>query len=152
MQMPFQEALVIAVVLLNAYSLGANCVERFVNYQTWPLIGAGAFKTYHKAQQPLIQIFVVAPTAVGFLLQILLLWNVPEGVDLRVLRGMVMASAVGGISTAVLQLPIHVTFNRYGYSPALMRKLLRTDWIRKAADGVRLAATVVLLHEIVRAR
>jgi hypothetical protein len=44
-------------------------VERFVNYQTWNLIPADAFKVYHKAQQPLIQAFVVAPMALGFVLK-----------------------------------------------------------------------------------
>jgi len=66
MQTPFQEVLVLAVVLLNAYCFGANCVERFVNYQTWNFIPADAFKAYHRAQQSLIQAFVVVPTAVGF--------------------------------------------------------------------------------------
>ena len=69
-----QQALVIAVVLLNGYCFGANWVERFVNYQTWHLIPADAFRAYHRAQQPLIQAFrgradgnwVRAPAMVGF--------------------------------------------------------------------------------------
>ncbi len=64
----------LALVVLNAYCFGANFVERFVNYQTWHLIPAEAFKAYHSAQQPLIQAFVVAPAAVGFVLQ---LWRRP---------------------------------------------------------------------------
>jgi hypothetical protein len=152
MQTPLQQTLVLGIVLLNAYSFGANCVERFVNYQTWPLIDAASFKAYHKAQQPLIQIFVVAPIAVGFVLQIWFLWNVPVDVNSTVPWVLVIASAVGAVSTGALQLPIHAAFNRDGYSPALMRRLLRTDWIRKAADAVRLAASAVLLHQVVTAR
>ncbi len=148
MQTPLQEALVLAVVLLNGYCFGANCVERFVNYQTWNLIPADAFQAYHRAQQPLIQVFVVAPMALGFALQVWLSFRVPSGVDPRVVWLMVVASAAGAVSTAMLQLPIHAAFNRSGYSPGLMQKLLRTDWIRKAADAVRLAATADLLHQM----
>ena len=152
MQTPLQQAIVLAVVLFNAYCFGANCVERFVNYQTWPLIPGNAFKAYHRAQQPLIQTFVVAPMAVGFALQIWLAFKVAPGIDRWAAWVMVGASAVGAISTVTLQLPIHAAFNRSGYSPALMRKLLCTDWIRKAADAVRLAATVYLLHRLLSAR
>ncbi|WP_353068172.1 hypothetical protein RBB75_11395 [Tunturibacter empetritectus] len=151
MQTPLEQALVFGIVLLNAYSFGANCVERFVNYQTWPLIAAASFTAYHKAQQPLIQAFVVAPIAVGFVLQIWFLRIVPVAVNPMVPWVMIIASAVGAVSTVTLQLPIHAALNRDGYSPALMRKLLRTDWIRKGADVVRLAATVVLMHQIVSA-
>jgi hypothetical protein len=148
MQTPLQQALVLAVVLLNAYCLGANCVERFVNYQTWHLIPAHAFKAYHRAQQPLIQAFVVAPMAVGFALQVWLAVRAPAGIDGRVVWVMVVASFAGAVSTVLLQLPIHAAFNRSGSEPELLRKLLLTDWIRKAADAVRMAATVVFLHQL----
>jgi hypothetical protein len=152
MQTPLQQALLVAVILLNAYCFGANCVERFVNYQTWRLIPADAFQAYHRAQQPLIQAFVVAPMAIGFVLQIWLAISAPVGVARWVTWVMVAASAAGAVSTVLLQLPIHAAFNRSGYSPELMRKLLRTDWIRKAADVVRLAATAYLLHQLLSAR
>lgn len=71
-QTPLSQALVVAVILLNAYCFGANCVERFVIYGTWSLIPAEAFKAYHRKQQPRIQAFVVAPTAVAFALQLCL--------------------------------------------------------------------------------
>jgi hypothetical protein len=147
-----QQALVLATVLLNAYCFGANCVERFVNYQTWPLIPADVFQAYHRAQQPLIQAFVVAPMAAGFVLQIWLMVALPFGMDRWLVGVMVVASAAGGICTLLLQLPIHAAFNRSGYSPELMRRLLRNDWIRKAADIVRLAATADLLHQLLSAR
>jgi hypothetical protein len=147
MQTSFQQALVLSVVLLNAYCFGANCVERFVNYQTWPLIPAEAFKAYHRAQQPRIQAFVVAPMVVGFALQVWLALRVPAGIDPVVVWVMVVASAAGAVSTVTLQLPIHAAFNESGYTPERMQRLLRTDWMRKAADVVRLVATAVLLHQ-----
>ncbi len=150
-QTPNQQVLEVAVVLLNAYCFGANCVERFVNYQTWSRIPADAFRAYHRAQQPLIQAFVIAPMVAGFALQMgLAVWQ-PSGIDPRVLWVMAAASAVGAASTVMLQLPIHRKFNLKGSSPGLLGKLLRTDWIRKAADIVRLAATVIFLHRLLSA-
>ena len=151
MQSPLQQVLILAIVLLNAYSFGANCVERFVNYQSWHLVPAAAFQAYHRAQQPFIQAFVVAPMFIGFMLQIWLAFRVPAGIDPRVAWVMAVATAAGAVSTLLLQLPIHAAFNRSGYSPERMRRLLRTDWIRKAADAVRLAATVDLLHQLLSA-
>ena len=151
MQKLLEQGLVSGIVLLNAYCFGANCVERFVNYQTWSFIPADAFQAYHRAQQPLIQAFVVAPMVVGFVLQIWLAFSAPLGIDPFVAWVMAAASAAGASSTVLLQLPIHAAFNRSGYSPELMRKLLRADWIRKAADAVRLAATVDLLHQLLSA-
>lgn len=152
MRTSLQEALIIAVVLLNAYSFGADCVERFVNYQTWRLIPAEAFRAYHQAQQPLIRAFVVAPLAIGFALQVWLAVAVPVGVSRWVVWTMVIASVAGVISTLTLQLPIHAHFDRNGMDAALLERLLRTDWIRKAADAVRLGATAVLLHQLLSAR
>jgi hypothetical protein len=148
MQIRYEQALVVAVVLLNAYCFGANCVERFVNYQTWDLIPAEAFEAYHKAQQPLIQVFVVAPMAVGFFLQIWLVLRTPAGVERIAAWAMIVASLAGAVSTVTLQLPIHSALNQGGYSAELLSKLLRTDWIRKAADAVRIGATGVLLYQL----
>jgi hypothetical protein len=89
--------------------------------------------------------------AVGFVLQMWLAFTVPSGVDPLVPWVMVVASAAGAVSTLLLQLPIHAAFNRSGYSLDLMRTLLRTDWIRKAADTVRPAATADLLHQLLSA-
>lgn len=88
--------------------------------------------------------------AVGFMLQMCLAVSAPVGVYPLVLWIMVVAPAAGAVSTMLLQLPIHAALNRSGYSPELIRKLLRTDWIRKAADVVRLAATAALLHQLLR--
>jgi hypothetical protein len=86
--------------------------------------------------------------AVGFVFQLWLALSAPVGIDPLVIWVMVVASAAGAISTAILQLPIHAAFNLSGYSPELMRKLVRTAWIRKAADAVRLAATADLVHQL----
>ena len=147
----FRQWIVIAVILANGYSLGANTVERFVNYQTWALIPVEAFQAYHKAQAPLIRLFIVAPLGIGFFLQLLLLtFRRQANLSAAIVWTMIVASAVGAISTVMIQLPIHLRLDANGYSPALLDRLLSTDWIRKAADLTRLIATLLLAKTLIR--
>jgi hypothetical protein len=145
-----QTWLIIGLVVVNCYTFGANCVERFVNYQTWPYIPSRFFRAYHRAQQPLILAFVVAPQAASFLLQLWLLFTSIPGVSRLIGWTLIGASVIGMLSTIFLQLPIHRKMNREGRSSQSMRALLRSDWIRKAADGAKSAATVLLLREVIK--
>ena len=139
--------IVISVVLLNAYSFGANCVERFVNNQSWPRLANADFGPYHRSQQPWILGFVVAPLAVALVLQVALLLSRPQQIPLWILWTLVGSSVAGLITTFALQIPIHRKLNHAYYQP-LVNRLLRTDWIRKSADAVRLTVTIVLLHRL----
>jgi hypothetical protein len=141
--------LVVAVVMLNAYSVGANCVERFVNYGSWQRLASSDFAAYHRAQQPTIMAFVVAPLAISFLLQVLLLWRRPPGIGIALVWIMIAASLVGFLSTAFIQIPIHRRLDN-GFSAELITLLLNTDWIRKAADLVRIVASIALLRNCLK--
>lgn len=141
--------LVIAVVMLNAYSVGANCVERFVNYGSWQRLASANFAAYHRAQQPSILGFVVAPLAISFLLQVLLLWDRPPEVGKALVWMMLAASLVGFLSTAFIQIPIHRKLD-HGFSAELIARLLNTDWIRKVADLVRIVASIAILRNCLK--
>ena len=62
------------------YGMGASFVESFVNYPTWPLIGANEFRSYHHALSPLIVGYMVIPMIVGTLLSVLLIWFRPAAI------------------------------------------------------------------------
>ena len=141
--------LVVVVVMLNAYSVGANCVERFVNYGSWQRLASSDFAAYHRAQQSAILAFVVAPLAISFVLQWLLLWYRPSGEGIAVVWTMLAASSVGFLSTALIQIPIHRKLD-HGFSAELITLLLHTDWIRKAADAVRIVASIALLRNCLK--
>lgn len=141
--------LVITVVLLNAYSVGANCVERFVNYGSWQRLADSDFAAYHRAQQPSILTFVVAPLAISFLLQVMLLWYRPVEVVKALVWMMLAASLVGFLSTAFIQIPIHRKLD-HGFSTDLIARLLNTDWIRKCADMVRIVASIAILRNCIK--
>ena len=141
-----EKRLLIAVVMLNAYSLGADCVERFVNYGSWHALSEADFASYHRSQQPAILAFVVAPLGISFLLQLALLWKHSFPIRTGAIWVMILSSLVGAVSTALLQIPIHRQLD-HGFSPELVSRLMRTDWIRKAADVTRTIASVYLLLE-----
>jgi len=141
--------LVVAVVMLNAYCAGANCVERFVNYGSWQHLTDSDVPAYHRAQQPSILTFVVAPLAISFLLQMLLLWHRPPEVGRALVWLMLAASLVGFLSTAFIQIPIHRKLD-HGFSAELIARLLNTDWIRKVADMVRIVASIAILRNCLK--
>lgn len=141
--------LVVVVVMFNAYSFGANCVERFVNYGSWQQLSGSDFAAYHRAQQPSILAFVVAPLAVSSFFQVLLLWHRPPEVGRALVWMMLSASFVGALSTALIQIPIHRKLD-HGFSADLITRLLNTDWIRKVADVVRIAASIAILHNCLK--
>jgi hypothetical protein len=62
------------------YGMGAASVESFVNYPTWPLIGANEFRAYHRALGPLIIGYMVIPMLVATILTILLVWFRPASI------------------------------------------------------------------------
>ena len=97
--------LLIAVVMLNAYSLGADCVERFVNYGSWHGLSESDFASYHQSQQPAILAFVVAPLGISFLLQLALLWKHPSPIRTGAVWVMILSSLVGAVSTAAASDP-----------------------------------------------
>lgn len=143
-------SILVALVLLNGYSFGAGMVEHFVNYQTWHLIPSSVFRVYHRAQSRRIQVVIVMPLAASFLLQVLLL-RIDSSFGIRswTVWTMLMATLVGALSTIFIQIPIHRRFDSEGYSAKRMAWLLASDWIRKAADIVRIFATAALLAQIV---
>lgn len=143
-------ALCVTCILLNAYCAGADTIERFVNYQTWPWIPRAAFARYHRAQTAPIAWTIVVPQVLCVLSQLLLLFAMHD----RPLQGIVilmLAASVAGIaSTLLLQIPIHRSFSRHGYDVARLRRLLLTDWLRKAVDLLRMLLSVRLLWTLLR--
>ena len=121
-----------------------------MNYQSWPLLAQSPFAQYHRAQQPYILALIVAPQVAALTLQLVFCGIKPAEVPWWIALTMVAASATGMLSTVMLQIPIHRRLNNAGYSEEQVQRLLRSDWIRKAIDIVRMVATVALLRATMR--
>lgn len=114
------------------YGMGAAAVESFVNYPTWPLIGANEFRAYHQALGPLIVGHMVIPMFVTTILTILLLWFRPASVPRWMIWLAIVLQLVTWVSTFAIQLPIQGQLSAEGLSLPLIDRLRVTSfWLRR---------------------
>ncbi len=110
------------------YGMGASFVESFVNYPTWPLIGADEFRTYHQALSPRVIKYMVIPIFFTTLLTVLLLWLRPAPIPRWAIWLSVVLQLIPIVSTFAIQIPIQVQLSRDGLSVPLIERLIVTNW------------------------
>jgi hypothetical protein len=110
------------------YGMGASFVESFVNYPTWPLIGANEFRAYHRALSPLIVGYMVIPMFVATILTILLLWFRPASIPRWMVWLAIVLQLVVWVSTFTIQLPIQGQLSASGLSLPLIDRLRVTNF------------------------
>lgn len=103
-------------------------VESFVNYPTWPLIGANEFRAYHRAVSPLIIGYMVIPMLVATILTILLLWFRPASIPRWMVWLAIVLQLVVWVSTFTIQLPIQGQLSADGLSLPLIDRLRVTSF------------------------
>ncbi len=114
------------------YGMGAAAVESFVNYPTWPLIGANEFRAYHRALGPLIIGHMVIPMLLTTLLTIMLLWFRPASIPSWMVWLAIVLQLVTWVSTFMVQLPIQGQLSADGLSLPLIDRLRVTSfWFRR---------------------
>jgi hypothetical protein len=125
----------IAFVLV-CYGNGAACVESFVNYPSWRLIGAGEFAAYHAFIGPRVIAFLVAPALLGTVCTALLLRSRPAAIPLWAVRVTFTLQMVVWVSTATIQFPIQLDLGAHGFSASLVDRLMETNfWLRRLPYG-----------------
>jgi hypothetical protein len=110
------------------YGNGAAYIESFVNYPSWHLIGDDAFLNYHKFIGPRVIAFLVVPAVLGTVFTIVLLWSRPAVIPLWSVWVAILLQLVVWISTATIQIPIQFQLAEQGASPALLERLMETNW------------------------
>ena len=143
--------LFVVTFALMFYGLGASFVESFVNYPTWPLIGAAEFKAYHQALSPLVIGYMVVPMLVGTSLTLLLAWLRPAPIPAWAIWLSVGLQLVVWVSTAAIQLPIQFQLSSDGLSLPLIQKLISTNfWFRKIPQVINIVLFVWMMCLLVR--
>lgn len=110
------------------YGMGAATVETFVNYPTWPLIGANEFRAYHQALGPLVIRYMVIPMLITTVLTICLLWFRPAPIPRWAIWLSVALQLITWVSTATIQIPIQLQLSSDGLSLPLIERLMFTSW------------------------
>ena len=117
------------------YGMGAAAVESFVNYPTWPLIGANEFRAYHRALSPLIIGHMVIPLIAATFFTILLLWFRPASIPRWMIWLALGLQLVAWVSTFTIQLPIQGQLSAEGLSLPLIDRLRVTSfWLRRVPN------------------
>ena len=148
---PLSTWLFIATFCLIFYGLGASFVESFVNYPTWPLIGANEFRAYHNALGPLVIRYMVIPMLVGTVLSIVLLWVRPTQIPLWAILAAVVLQLINWVSTAMIQLPIQFQLGADGLSiPAIERLIFTNLWFRKVPQMISSALFIWMMYAVLR--
>jgi hypothetical protein len=133
------------------YGMGASFVESFVNYPTWPLIGANEFRAYHNALGPLVIGYMVIPMLVGTALSIVLLWVRPIQIPLWAILTIVILQLIVWVSTATIQLPIQFQLGADGLSiPAIERLIFTNLWFRKVPQVITSALFIWMMYRVLR--
>jgi hypothetical protein len=143
--------LFLATFCLIFYGMGASFVESFVNYPTWPLIGANEFRAYHNALGPLVIGYMVIPMLVGTVLSIVLLWVRPIQIPLWAILTTVILQLIVWVSTATIQLPIQFQLGADGLSiPAIERLIFTNLWFRKVPQVITSALFIWMMYRVLR--
>ena len=134
------------------YGTGASFVESFVNYPTWPLIGAAEFRTYHQALSPLVIGYMVIPMLIATVLTILLVWFRPAPIPRWAIWLSVIFQIAVWVSTATIQLPIQFQLSGNGLSVPLIEQLIFTNWwYRKIPQIINSILFVWMMSLLLRA-
>ncbi len=127
---------------LSLFMTGVIWYVQIVHYPLFHQVGQGQFATYHAAHTSLTTTVVALPMLAELGLSLLLVVARPAGVSAAVawlLCGLVvMIFAV----TALISVPIHAQLGAGGYEPALVNRLVNTNWLRTVAWTAR---SVILL-------
>jgi hypothetical protein len=127
---------VIAFALV-CYGNGAAFVESFVNYPSWPLIGAAEFTAYHRFISPRVLMFLVAPALLGTVFTILMLWARPATIPVWAVWAAIATQVIVWVSTAAIQVPIQIQLGEHGLSVGLIDRLIQTNfWLRRIPYAV----------------
>ena len=128
---------IFAVALaLVCYGNGAACVESFVNYPSWRLIGASEFLAYHAFIGPRVIAFLVAPAVLGTACTALLLRSRPAAIPVWPVWVTLGLQIVVWLSTAAIQWPIQQDLHAHGFSAPLVERLIVTNfWLRRVPYG-----------------
>lgn len=132
----FDTALLTLHLAVTAAMVGLIWFVQVVHYPLFDRVGAGGFSEYESAHRWRTS-FVVGPLmGVELLTAVVLLVDPPDSLGRSLpLAGLVVLLVVHA-STVLLQVPAHDRLN-LGHDPAVVARLVRTNWVRTAGWTTR---------------
>ena len=141
------------LLMAQAIASGAMCgVIWFVQVVHYPLFARAdgpASADYAHENQHRTGSVVIPFMLVEGLTAAAIAWRPPPGVPRTVAIAGVALVAVLWLSTALVQMPLHARLGREGHAPAVVARLVRSNWLRTALWSARAALAVWMLRTAV---
>jgi hypothetical protein len=141
------------LLMAQAIASGAMCgVIWFVQIVHYPLFaraGGPASSDYAHENQHRTGSVVIPFMLVEGLAAAAIAWRPPAGVPRSLAIVGVALVAVLWLSTALVQMPLHARLAGEGHSPALVTRLVRSNWLRTGLWSARAALSVWMLRAAV---
>ena len=136
-----------AVLVLHAtaasYMTGLIWFVQVAHYPLFPRVGTDAFVAYERSYTPRVGVVVMPVMLAELALSGWLWWAAPPELAPWPLLGLALLAVVWA-STFLLQVPCHRALSTRA-DLAVMRRLVRTNWLRTVAWSLRAALGVGLL-------
>ena len=128
---------------------GVILIVQWVHYPLFRHVGAADYATYQAEHMRRIT-WIVAPLMGTELVTAgLLAWGPPPPVPAWAARtGLGLVGVIWG-TTALVQVPLHAALTD-GFDPAAHRRLVRSNWVRTVAWGLRAALVLWMLARALR--
>jgi hypothetical protein len=120
-------------VYLSFFSAGIMLVLQIQHFGLYPLVGKETFAAYISANNRAAVFPAILAALVLTLLSIVLLFLRPAFFSLSEAVICVALNFTNLISTMIWQGPLHQTLSRVGYDERLVKRLIRTNWVRTFA-------------------
>jgi len=138
-----------AFFALALYVVGAGMMDSFVVYHTWKFIGNAEFPLAHaESGSRVVQVFVLPLIATTVFL-ILLFWHRPTAISRKLIWVALISIMIAWLSSAFIQIPMQIELDK-GLNPALLQKLIDSDWIRFVPQMVFLISVLAMMSKSLR--
>jgi hypothetical protein len=116
--------------------LGVILVVQWVHYPLFRHVGPADYTTYQTEHMRRITAIVGPLMGTELVTAVALAWAPPAGVPAwQAGAGLGLVGLIWG-TTGLVQVPLHAALAE-GFDPAAHRRLVRTNWVRTAAWGLR---------------
>lgn len=140
------QSLLLVQLLVTGYLMGLIWFVQLVHYPLLSMVGEDRFFNYHRSHTRWTTLAVAPAMLVELGLGIAVAWYLPW--HPLAWTGLGLIAAVW-ISTFLIQRPVHAALSRDGFDPILVRRLVRSNWLRTAAWTLRGIACAWMLVQTI---
>lgn len=145
----FRFSIFFLFIVMTIYCYGAGMMDYFAMYEGFKMVGDQNFPGFHHVVGERIVAIFVIPSAIMTVLNILTIIFPVRGIPKRYLWWSLVTYAFDWIFSFTMQIPIQLRLAD-GKNMQLIDELLRTNWLRFAADSCQFLIVCALLWVVLK--